>query len=166
MCGFVRTMVAVGALALLAGVLTLWRQYERPVSPPAPLSEVPDPTKVVGSSALSHGGPPGPSVKLPTPPQETTLIRPGQRVTLIEIPATETEDDRFAEPVSVHSDVGPPARRSATEVIVTNVETRSAPNGRVEQFFQVRFPDGRSAWVHKNVLRPPAPGDDLAYTER
>ncbi|MEW6247730.1 MAG: hypothetical protein AB1555_13620 [Nitrospirota bacterium] len=166
MSGFLRTMIAVGVLALLAGVLTLWRQYERPVSSSAPLSEAPDPTKVVGSSALSHGGPTGLSTKLAFPPQEMLSIRPGQRVTLIEFPPTETEADRFAEPVSVYSDVGPAARRSATEVIVTNVETRPAPNGRVEQFFQVRFPDGRSAWVHKNVLRVPASGNDLAYTER
>ncbi len=166
MYGFLRTMIAFGALALLAGVLTLWRQYERPVSSSAPLSGVSDPTKVVGSSALSHGGPTGLSTTLASPSQEMLPIRPGQRVTLIEPPPTETEADRFAEPVSVHSDVGPAARRSATEVIVTNVETRPAPNGRVEQFFQVRFPDGRSAWVHKNVLRVPAPGDDLAYTER
>ncbi len=166
MSGFLRTMIAVGVLALLAGVLTLWRQHERPVSSSAPSSEGPDPTKVVGASALSHGGPTGPTTKFAFPPQEMFPIRPGQRVTLIEFPPTETEADRFAEPVSVHSDVGPAARRSATEVIVTNVETRPAPNGRVEQFFQVRFPDGRSAWVHKNVLRVPAPGNDLAYTER
>jgi|GEM_PF-5756945 hypothetical protein len=166
MPGFLRIMIAFGTLALLAGVLTLWRQYERPVSPGAPLSEAPGPTHVVGSSALSHGGPAGLSTKLAPPSQEMPSIRPGQRVRLVEIPPTETETDRLAEPVSVQSDAGLAAGRSFTEVVVTNVETRPAPNGRVEQFFQVRFSDGRSAWVHKNVLRLSAPGDDLAYTER
>ncbi|HXF93420.1 MAG TPA: hypothetical protein VNK46_11740 [Nitrospiraceae bacterium] len=155
MSGFVRVMIAVGVVALFAGGLTFWRLHERPASSPA---------KVVGSSALSHGEPIAPSTMPAAPSPKRLPILPGQRAMLIEMPPAETEVDRFTEPVSVHPDESLAAGRPGTEVIVTNVETRPAPNGRVEQFFQVRFPDGRSAWVHQDVLRMPAPQDDFAYT--
>ncbi len=166
MPGFVRAMIVVGAVALFAGGLTLWRLHERPVSSQTPFVESSGPGKVVGSSTLSHGAPSGPSTMSEAFPQKRLPIRPGQRATLVETLSAELENDRLAKPVSARSDESLTAGRPSTEVIVTNVETRSAPNGRVEQFFQIRFPDGRSAWVHQDALQMPAPRDEFAYAER
>ena len=53
---FVRGMLMLGLLALLAAVVIVWRSEEPAGLPPPPTSSIGS-GKPVGKSALSHGGP-------------------------------------------------------------------------------------------------------------
>lgn len=73
-----RTLLVLGLLVLVPAVIMFWRTRDRAVIDPASVSErIVGPSRPVGTSTLSHGGPP--KAGRPTAPDRNVEAPAGDR---------------------------------------------------------------------------------------
>lgn len=153
MPSFFHVMVGLSGTALAAAVAFLW--LHEPQHPPSRSDTFPSSPRMVGKSALSHGGstPTGNLTAVPSP----TQFQIGQKV----IVAAEEHASRPVSllpspPDSVTSTSTPGAPRtlsSGTVVIVSGMRATDLLSGRAEQYYEVTVPDGGKGWLSERVLQ-------------
>ena len=157
MPSFFRVMMIVGVAALVPVVVVLWRQNPPPstVATTPPADPPPVSTKAVGTSALSHGGPASAPTMSARLAGEQSDPQPGQTAWL-----DQDDTSRFQSSAS--------GLRAGTpvEVVITKREARQLPDWRVDDRYEVRFPDGTTAWVKKLALRTSEPRNERSTKER
>ncbi|MGH7232838.1 MAG: hypothetical protein ACREJU_15990 [Nitrospiraceae bacterium] len=137
-----RSGTALVGLAVIAVGAAVWFDGRALRSIPE-RNGLPTSTKMVGRSALSHGGlPPEP---IPAPHGQSPIrFAVGQRVII---------DQAVAAAVVPHSirPAAPHALPPGTEVVITSVADRE--DGRSERSYEVSSSDGRIGWVPERALR-------------
>jgi hypothetical protein len=146
-------MVGLGATALVvAGIIMLWQQ-----EPPQPLSQsgVFSSSKVLGTSALSHGGPsPSRGMAAGT---STAHFHIGQRLIVASaenVPRIVT----LLASVPDSTDSPNPSVETRTlspghVMIVSGMRLFEPPRGLPQHYYELTFPDGGKGWLADDVLR-------------
>jgi hypothetical protein len=147
-------MMGLGGTALVVGVMTLW--LHTPQQPPLDTALTSSPKKIVGNSALSHGGPSSNSSMAAglSPVQfqmGQKLIIAGadnisQTITLLSLPPDLATS---SSPVAETRIVSP-----GTVVFISGMRTIEPVPGHTEQYYEVTIPDGGKGWLSERVLRP------------
>lgn len=157
MARFVRIMVIVVLAAFVPALIVLWRQNPLPstvvTTPSADPSPITD--KMIGRSALSHGGPaPAPLVTSQVV-AEPNALELGQAVLLW----PDGTDERIAS-------VSGPRTREPVNVIIAKRDTRRLPDNQKEDWYEVRFADGTTAWVKRQSLSVSTARNERSTKER
>lgn len=143
-----RTMLVLGGVAVVVVALVIWRgEREQLPSGESRPSAALIPSKMIGTSALSHGG----SARVRDSHVPTlggfagSLL--GQRMVVGQVA-------KISEQLTV---------MPGTEVVVTAVaDSPQTGSGRAERYYQVRLPDGVIGWLPEGSLRS-RPVSDRAY---
>jgi hypothetical protein len=149
-------MVGLGGTALAVGATVLWL-HEPQQSPTLPDSSS---SRMVGKSALSHGGP----SRSPTAAGSfSPAFQTGQKV----IVASEEYTSRTVNllPSPPDSATSTPASGvtrtlpGGTVVIVSAMHVTERVPGRTERYYEVTLADGGKGWLSERVLRVAASED-------
>lgn len=159
MPSFFHLMVGLGGTALIVGVTLLWLNEPNRLSP-LPESLPSSPSKTVGTSALSHGGP-SPSSRIASP--STPHVQIGQKA--IVLPDTYGSHTVTLLSSPPHSSTlsfpseSTRALSSGTVVLVTGIKVITPASGQTEQYYEVTLPDGGKGWLSEHVLSQAANSD-------
>ena len=145
-------MVGLGGTALAVGATVLW--LREPQQAPTLPDTFTSSSKMVGRSALSHGGP---SSSPTAAGSFSPAFEIGQRV----IVAPEEYDSRTVNllPSPPDSATSPPASGATralpggTVVSVSATQITERVPGRMERYYEVTLADGRKGWLSERVLR-------------
>lgn len=146
--------VGLGGTALVVGFMAFWLHEPQP---PSSLSEgfTTFSPRVVGNSALSHGGP-LPNRRMaadPSPAQfqigQELIVAASDNVshttTLLPFPPNSiTSSSTIGETTSL---------LPGTVIFVSGIQAIEPAAGRTEQYYQVTTSDGRKGWLSERVLR-------------
>lgn len=150
-------MVGLGGTALAVCATVLWLQ--KPQQPTAPLHTFPSSSRMVGKSALSHGGP-SPTNSSTASGSFSPAFQIGQKVIVAfeEYPSPTVSllpsppDAATSSPASGVTRTLP----GGTEVIVSGMRVTERVPGRTEQYYEVTLADGGKGWLSERVLREAA----------
>jgi hypothetical protein len=154
MPSFFHLMVGLCGTALAAGAIMLWLQ--QPQHTPTEADTAAPSSRMVGNSALSHGGPPPTSGPMAAGSFSPAFLI-GQRVIV-------ASDEYVSQTVGLlpsppDSAASIPASgvtrtlSSGTVVIVGAMRIIERMPGRPEQYYEVVLADGGKGWLPKRVLR-------------
>ncbi|HKN86501.1 MAG TPA: hypothetical protein VJV04_06570 [Nitrospiraceae bacterium] len=157
MPSFFHLMVGLGGTALVVGVMALWLYEPQPPSSLSSGSMSSPRPRMVGNSALSHGGP-SPDSRMSSPARfqlgQKLIVAAADnisRITLLPIPA---------DPATSSSPVGETRHvLPGTVVFVSGMQAIEPVPSQTEQYYEVTIPDGGKGWLPERVLRPATSGE-------
>jgi hypothetical protein len=156
MPSLVHVLIGLGGTALVVGAMALWQHApQQPSSLSGGFTSAPSP-RMVGNSALSHGGP-SPNSKMATG-FAAARFQIGQKLivaatddvsrtaTLLPLPPNHaTSAPTFAKTQIVSS---------GTVVFVSGIQAIEPVTAHTEQYYQVTMSDGKKGWLPEHALRP------------
>lgn len=162
MPSFFHLTVAFGGTALVVAIMALWLHEPQPSSSSLSAESLSSPRpRIVGNSALSHGGPPPNSSMAVGVPLAQFKI--GQKlivaaadnvshtIILLPLPPASTT---FSSTVGERRIVSP-----GTIVFVIGIQSIEPASGHTEQYYEVTIPDSGKGWLSEHVLRPATNGE-------
>jgi hypothetical protein len=162
MPSFVHLTVGCGGTALVVGIVALWLHEPQQPSSSLPAESLSSPRpRIVGNSALSHGGPLSNSSMAVGVPLAQFKI--GQKlivaaadnvshtIILLPLPPSSTTSSSI---VGERRIVSP-----GTMVFVNGMQSIEPAPGHTEQYYEVTIPHGGKGWLSERVLRPTTNGD-------
>jgi len=163
MPSFFHLTVGFGGTALVVAIMALWLHGPQPPSSSLSAESLSSPRpRIVGNSALSHGGPPPKSSMAVSAPLAQFKI--GQKLivaaadnvspTIILLPLPPASTTLFSSIVGERRIVSP-----GTVVFVSGMQSIEPAPGHTEQYYEVTIPDGGKGWLSEHVLRPATDGD-------
>lgn len=158
----VHLTVGFGGTALVVGIMALWlHEPQQPSSSLSATSLSSPRSRIVGNSALSHGGPlSNTSMAVAVPLAQFKI---GQKlivaaadnvshtIILLPLPPSSTTSSSI---VGERRIVSP-----GTMVFVNGMQSIEPAPGQTEQYYKVTIPDGGQGWLSERVLRPMTNGD-------
>jgi hypothetical protein len=161
MPSFFHLTIGFGGTVLVVGIMALWLHEPQPsLSLSAASLSSPRP-RIVGNSALSHGGPLSNSSMAVGVPLAQFKI--GQKlivaaadnvshtIILLPLPPSSTTSSSI---VGERRIVSP-----GTMVFVNGMQSIEPAPGHTEQYYEVTIPHGGKGWLSERVLRPATNGD-------
>ena len=150
-------MVGLGGTALAVGATVLW--LHEPQQAPALPNTLTSSSRMVGRSALSHGGP-----SLADHPPATGSFSPAFQIGQKVIVASEDYASRTVSVLSSPPDSAtstPPSDvrrtlRDGTVVTVSGMRLIESVPGRTDRYYEVTLADGGMGWLSERVLRTAA----------
>jgi hypothetical protein len=153
MPSFFHLAAGLGGTAIVVGIMALW--LHEPQSPPLRGAVTSSPKKMVGNSALSHGGP-SPNSSLTAVPS-IAQFHTGQRVIVVSAEYGSHTVSLLPSPpdsaTSTSTSGVTQTLSGGTVVIVSGMRATEPVPGRTEQYYEVTVPDGRKGWLSERVLR-------------
>jgi hypothetical protein len=162
MPSFFHLTIGFGGTVLVVGIMALWLHEPQPSSSLSAASLSSPRPRIVGNSALSHGGrPPKSSMAVSAPLAQFKI---GQKLivaaadnvspTIILLPLPPASTTLFSSIVGERRIVSP-----GTEVFVSGMQSIEPAPGHTEQYYEVTIPHGGKGWLSERVLRPATNGD-------
>lgn len=154
MPSFFHLTIGLGGTALALGAMALWLHEPPPSSLSGNYTSSPMP-RIVGKSALSHGGP-APNSRMPTglsPARfqlgQKLIVAASDNVTHITLLRAPEDLARSSSPVGETRRVLP-----GTVAIVSGMPAIAPAPSRTEPYYEVTLSDGGKGWLSERVLRP------------
>lgn len=153
MPSFFHVMIGLGGAALAVGITALWLHAPQP--PSSSSGTYTTSPRIVGKSALGHGGPSPNSIQTTAP--SPTSFQIGQKVIVAsEESASKTVGLLPSLPDSATSSPSSEVTRTlpgGTSAIVSGMRVTEPVPGRPEQYYEVTVADGGKGWLSARVLR-------------
>ena len=153
MPSFFHLMVGLGGTALVGGAMALWLHEPQPLSLSGDFTSSPTP-RMVGKSALSHGGP-TPDSRMSTGPSpaqfqlgQKLIVTAADNISITLLPAPEAR-------AGSSLPIGETRRvLSGTVVVVSGMQPIAPMPSQIEQYYEVTIPNRGKGWLPERVLRP------------
>ncbi|MBA2253013.1 MAG: hypothetical protein H0W13_09980 [Nitrospirales bacterium] len=160
MPSFFHLMVGLGGTALAVGATVLWLHESQ--QPPTLPDTFTSSSRMVGKSALSHGGP-SPTSSRTAAGSFSPVFQIGQKVIVVsEEYASRTVSLLPSPPDSATSTPASGVTRTlpgGTVVSVSGMRVTEQVPGRTEPYYEVTLADGGKGWLSERVLRVAANED-------
>jgi len=155
----VHVLIGLGGAALVVGVMALWQHTpQQPSSLAGGFTSTP---RMVGNSALSHGGP-SPNSRMATG-LAAAQFQIGQKLIVAATDTVSRMATLLPFPPNRAASVSTLAQTrilsSGTVVFVSGIQAIEAVPSQTEQYYEVTIPDGGKGWLPERVLRPATSGD-------